>query len=213
MLLQISFDIPDLEKAISIARQVHEFADILEVGTPLIYAHGTHAIKRFTEEFPKKQILADSKIVDRGKESAELLRNTDCHWITVMAGTSKSVIHATASSARASTTKVMLDLIDSPEYGQSALEAKNLGVDAILLHESYDGDQTLTFLDRWDMIRGNTELPIFIAARVSRLNFDDIMRLNPDGIIIGKAIIESQNPRQEAEFFYNAIKRLPVTTL
>ncbi len=68
MKLQISFDLIDLDKAIAIGEQVAQYADIIEVGTILIYHHGTLAIERFKEAFPDKTILADTKIVDRGKE-------------------------------------------------------------------------------------------------------------------------------------------------
>ena len=68
MKLQISFDLIDLDQAIAIGSRVAQYADIIEVGTILIYHHGTDAVKRFKELFPDKIILADTKIVDRGKE-------------------------------------------------------------------------------------------------------------------------------------------------
>lgn len=207
MQLQISFDLTDLDKAIEIAQQVHEYTDILEIGTLLIYAHGSSAVKRFAQTFPDKTILADTNIVDHGKESAQLFAQVERSWITVMAGTPKNVIHAACTAAHKGNIKVMLDLIDSREYGQSALEAKNLGADAILVHEAYDSEQSLVFLDKWELIRGNTDLPIFITARINRDNIQDIIRIKPDGIVLSKAIVEAEDPKTEAEFFYELIKK------
>ena len=207
MKLQISFDLTDLEKALSIAQHVTPFADILEIGTLLIYAHGIRAIEQFRATFPNATLLADTKIVDRGKECATFFASAQSNWISVMAGTNKNVIHAVCSTAKESGMQVMLDLIDSKEYGQSSLEAKNLGVDALLLHEPYIiTQQPLAFLDQWDQIRSNTDLPIYISAHINRENIDDIIKVKPEGIIVGRAITESDDPRSQAEFFYTICK-------
>jgi len=202
MKLQISFDMPDLEKAIEISRQVSPYCDILEINTILIYAHGIAVLKKFRELFPDKIILADSKIVDRGKDITTLLGTTPIDWITVMAGTDKSVIHAACTTARSLNKKIMLDLIDSNPPDQSALEAQSLGAHALLFHGTRNEDESNTFLEKWDMIRGNTTLPIFVTANISRENIDSIIKIRPDGIIIGSAITNASNPAQEAQFFY-----------
>ena len=73
--------IPDLEKSLAIAAQVHEFADILEIGTLLIYAHGVQAVDRFRQAFPQATLFADTKIIDRGKESSLLFTKAKSNWI------------------------------------------------------------------------------------------------------------------------------------
>ncbi len=208
MKLQISFDLIDLDKAIAIGSEVAQYADIIEVGTILIYHHGTAAVERFKSEFPDKIILADTKIVDRGKEVAELFASAGADWITVMAGTSHHVIHATTTAAHNANVKVMLDLIDSDSVGQSALEAKNLGADALLFHQPYSETESLTFLDKWDMIKGNTSLPIFVSAKINRDNVDKIAALRPDVIIVGLSITDSAQSAQEAEYFAQLVGKL-----
>lgn len=207
MKLQISFDLIDLEKAIAIGSEVAQYADIIEVGTILIYYHGIVAIRKFKEAFPDKVILADTKIVDRGKEIAELFAQAGADWITVMAGTSQHVIHATTTAAHNANVKVMLDLIDSNTVGQSALEAKNLGADALLFHQPYSETESLLFLDKWDMIKGNTQLPIFVSAKINRNNVDKIMALAPDVIVVGLSITDAQDSAHEAHYFANLVSR------
>ena len=202
MKLQISFDMTNLENALSIAQDIQEYADILDVGSLLLFAHGIKALERFREQFKDKTISADTKIVDRGKDSAHLFSKAHSDWITIMAGTNKNVIHAACTAAHENGTKVMMDMIDSCEFGQSALEAKNLGVDALLMHQPYDVEEPLVFLDKWEMIRGNTNLPIFISTRIGRDNIEDILKVNPDGIILGRTITDAENPKEEAQFFY-----------
>jgi 3-hexulose-6-phosphate synthase len=208
MKLQISFDLIDLDKAISIGSKVAQYADIIEVGTILIYHHGTNAIKQFKEAFPDKVILADTKIVDRGKEVVELFADAGADWITVMAGTSSNVIHATTTAAHNANIKVMLDLIGSDSVGQSALEAKNLGADALLFHQPYSESESLVFLDKWDMIKGNSNLPIFVSAKINRENVDKIVSLGPDGIVVGLSITEADDSALEAQYFAELIDKL-----
>lgn len=208
MKLQVSFDVTNLEDALQCATQVAPYCDVLEVGTLLIYHYGIEAIKKFKQSFPEKVILADTKIVDRGKQAAKLMSTAGPDWVTVVAGTSKNVIHATCTAAKGMGMKVMLDLLDTNALGQSAMEAKNLGVDALLFHEPSDEASSLVFLEKWDMVKGNTDLPIFVSAKISRLNVEEIIKVRPDGIIIGTNIVEAENPAQEAQFYHNLIRGL-----
>ena len=202
MKLQVSFDLTNLDKAIEIATKIGNFADVFEIGTILIYKHGINALEKFRETFPQKTLLADTKIVDRGKEIVPELAKTGIDWITVMAGTTPNVIHATCTEAKNNNLKVMLDLLDSSSPGQSAMEAKNLGADALLFHEPYDEQESTIFLDKWDMVKGNTSLPIFVSAKIKRETIEEIIKLHPHGLVIGKSITEAANPAAEAQFFY-----------
>ncbi len=207
MKLQVSFDSLDLDKSIDIAMKIVNYADIVEVGSLLVYKYGTKAIETFKNHLPKTSLLADIKIVDRGKDAANLMINSGADWVTVVAGTSKEVIHAVCTEAHNVNKKVMLDLIDSSSPGQSALEAKGLGVDAILFHQTYDENQSLLFLDKWDMVKGNTTLPIFISAKITRESVEKIIQFNPDGLVIGRSIVQAEDPVQEAKFFYDLCHR------
>lgn len=97
--------------------------------------------------------------------------------------------------------KIMLDLIDASSLGQAALDAKSLGVDALLFHKPANEDAELTFLDRWDMVRGNTPLPVFVSAPVTRENIHDIIAIRPSAVVIGAAIIEASDPKAEAAYY------------
>lgn len=207
MKLQIAFDMTDLDKAISIATEVEQYADILEVGSLLIYKHGDKAIRKFKETFPNKAILADAKIIDRGKEATILFAQAGADWITVMAGSGKNVIYAASTAAHELGKKIMLNLNDSSSLGQSALEAKSFGADALIFHKPSEDDTQLTFLDKWDMVKGNTQLPVFISASITRETINDMININPAGIILGKSITQAENPRTEIAYFHDLINK------
>jgi 3-hexulose-6-phosphate synthase len=201
MKLQISFDLTDLQKAIDIALQVAPHADILEVGSLLLYKYGTQSIETFRKTFPNATILVDAKISDRAKEAVKTLVSAGADWITVMAGTTQNVIHSACTTAHELNKKIMLDLLDASSLGQSALEAKGLGVDALLFHTPHDEETSLMFLDKWDIVRGNTPLPIFISGKISRDIINRFIAIKPDGIIVGKSIIDAANPEEEVQFY------------
>jgi 3-hexulose-6-phosphate synthase len=201
MKLQVAFDFIDLEKALAVAAEIENYADIMEIGSLLIYKHGDKAVKQFREKFPQKALLADAKIVDRSKDSVTLFAQAGADWITVMAGTGKNVIHTACTAAHELGKKIMLDLIDASSLGQSALEAQSLGVDALLFHKPSDGNEHFVFLDRWDMVKGNTQLPVFVSTNVTRETIAEALAIKPAGIVIGRAITHAEDPAAEAAYF------------
>lgn len=207
MKLQISFDTPNLEHALDIASRVADNCDILEVGTLLIYSYGMTAIEQFKQKFPRKVIMADSKIIDRGKDAVSLFAQAGADWMTVMSGTSKQVIHSACSSAANANKKIMLDLVDSSSMAQSAMEAKNLGAHALLFHQPADEQETLVFLDKWELIKGNASVPVYISAKINRESIEHILALKPEGVVIGKAITAAEDPALEAQYYYELCSR------
>ena len=205
MKLQISFDSMLLEESIEKARQIVQYADIIEVGTLPILKHGSKAVQQFREAFPQSVIFADTKIVDRGRDVASLFVQAGADWVSVMAGTSKEVIQGVCAKAHDMGKKVMLDMLDTNSAGQKALEAKSLGIDAIMFHQLYNQNDSALFLEEWSMIQGNTNVPIFISSKTG-LDLEQITSLNPYALVIGNPITEATNLVGQAQFFYDICK-------
>lgn len=205
MKLQVAFDMADLDQALSIAQQVEAYGDMFKLGTILLSAYGVEAIKKFKEVFPKKAIVADAKIVENSKEAITLFAQAGADWITVMAGAPKAVIHTACTIAHELHKKVILDLLDAHSLGQSALEAKSLGADALMFERSNDPEQTGSFQERWEMVHGNTQLPIFISAQITQENVQEVKALAPHTIIIGRAITLAPSPAEEAKLLHQLI--------
>lgn len=204
MKLQIAFDLTDLDKALSIAKSVDKYCDIFEIGSLLLYKYGENAVKEFRNQFPDKQLVVDAKIVDRPKELITLLSQAGADSITILAGAGRPTIHTATSIAHELGKKIILDLVDANSLGQSALEAKSLGIDALLFNRSED--EQVLFLDKWEMVKGNTQVPVFISAHISRENIADILSVGATTIIISSSITKAENPEEEAAYFSNIIK-------
>lgn len=205
MKLQIAFDLFDLKQCLKIAKQVESYADRFEIGAPLICKYGVEAIEAFRKQFPDKELLAETQIITHGKDITALCIESGADWVTVMAKSSEPVIHASCSSAQRKKKWVMLDLLNTRNLGQAAMNAEKLGVDALLFHTMCKSKSIIT-QDQWDIARGNSKLPIYIASEINKSNIDQVLKLKPNGIVIGKAITQAKEPKTEAEFFYNLCK-------
>ena len=205
MKLQVSFDFTDLDKAILIAKEISKYADIIEIGSTLIYLHGINAIKMFKENIQGKEIFADIKLVDRVEPIINAYCNAGAKSLSVLAGTSNNIIQNATKIAHDKNSYIALDFVDSPSLGQSAMDTDLLDVDRIIFHGPYELYNLEFLLEEWESISGNTKTPIFIAGGINKENINKILSLKPAGIIIGEAITKSQNPAKAAEFFKNLI--------
>lgn len=208
MKLQIALDLLDLQKCLDIAKTVEPYADSFQIGIPLLLKYGVHAIEEFQAAFPSKDIFAETQIMNHEQDIASMYLKAGATWISVMSGTSKEVIHSVASLANEKNKFVMMDLFNANSMGQSAMDAKKLGIDALLYQNMYNQENENDFaIEEWDDLRGNSKLPIYVRANINRDNIDFILSLKPDAIIIGKAITQAKNPAEEAEFFYNTVQK------
>jgi len=207
MKLQISYDFTNLSQAIEIAKKTAEFSDIIEIGTPLLISEGVKAISEFKQNFPTKPILADVKLVDRVSEIIPLIAKAGATHITMLYGTSNKVIQKAASTAHANGLKIVLDLINPETMGQAAHDAEILKVDYVLFHYPHDFEQVFSHLDQWEIVRGNTDLPVFVSGRIKKEHISEIMKLKPQGIVVGEGITRANDPIKEAEFFKAEISK------
>jgi 3-keto-L-gulonate-6-phosphate decarboxylase len=209
MKLQIEFDIADLDKALNIAKSVEKYCDFFQIGTLLLYKYGELAITSFKSEFQSKPLVIDAKITTKPKELINFLASIGADYITILGGIDRNTIHAATSTAHELGKKIILDLIDASYLGQIALEAKSLGVDALLFHKTEN--EPMLFLDHWEMVKGNTQLPILINGNVTRENIDQLLPVGASTIIVGSSITKAPNPEEEAIYFASIIKQQSIS--
>ncbi len=206
MKLQFTYNTPDLDQALQIAKQTAEYADILGVGSLLIIKEGVRALEAFRKEFPNKQLCSEIKITEKADQAVALMAQAGAHYITVLAGTFTTTIKKAVEAAKKFDVKVALDLLDAPSIGQSAMDAKTLGADIVVLHQQIDTTlETNGINDDWLNVKDNTKVPIFITGKVNQENFGEIIKLRPHGIMIGTAITKADNPAKAAHFFRSQI--------
>lgn len=201
MKLQISYNFTDLDQALDIARKTVDYADILEVGSLLIYKEGINAIRQFKTNFPQKPIFANVKISENIQSALTLLAQAGANIISILAGIPHNTIKKAADEAKKLDLTLVLDVIDIPDASQISLDAKQLGIDIILVHQPSIETDPVEFASQIQSIQANTKIPLFITGRIDRSNIQQIINLRPQGIAIGSAIIKADNPHQEAQYF------------
>ncbi|HBL98951.1 TPA: hypothetical protein DDZ86_04910 [Candidatus Dependentiae bacterium] len=205
MKLFISFNHVDLSDALRCAKVVAPFCQAFRIGPVLLTHYGLHALVAFREKFPDMPLISDTKILDHEQEMVWLIGPTRCTWVTVLAATHPHIIRAACIHAKEAGLLVMLDLLGPQNIGQQALDAERQGVSALVFHCIGQEEETDSFLDRWDLARSNTSLPIYASTGINRSNIVQVLQLNPDGIILGGAITESDDPAAEAAYFAGLI--------
>lgn len=201
MKLQITFNSTDLDEALRVALLVSPHTDTLILGTLLMQEAGILAVKKFKQAFPDHTVAVDAKVCDRAGQAITHLAQAGADAVSVLAGTSNDTIFQAVQAAQKYTIKITLDLLDAFSLGQSAMDGQHIGVDSLLFRRLHDASQGENLLDQWETTRGNTKLPIYIVGNINRSTIHRIIHLQPNGIIIGSAIVNANDPAAEAEYF------------
>ena len=64
MKLQLALDLVTIPEAIELIKEVEEYIDIVEIGTPVINKEGLKAVAEVKAAYPNLEVLADLKIMD-----------------------------------------------------------------------------------------------------------------------------------------------------
>jgi 3-hexulose-6-phosphate synthase len=206
MKLQITYNFPDLNQALEVANQTAEFADVIGIGSLLLYKEGVKAVKTFKSTFPNKEIFAEAKIIEKAPDAISMFAQAGASYISVLAGASHSTIKKAVEAAKLSDAKVALDLLDAHSIGQSAHDAKIMGVDMLIMNRlPHKPEEALEIESEWHSARENTNLPIFITGKIDKSNIQQIIDLKPQGIMVGSAITRASSPKQEAHYIQSLV--------
>lgn len=205
MKLQISYNFTQLTTALEVAKKTATYADIIEIGSSLLFAEGLRVVRAFQEQFPNKPICVDTKIIEAAQDVIKMGAYQGATYFTVLAGASSHVIKNSAMAAHGQRAMIMLDLIDAPSTGQSAMDASILEADYLLFHRTMPSLGIAELHDEWLQVKGNTTVPIFIAGKIDRASLIHFYNLKPAGMIIGNAITHADNPESEAQHFKSII--------
>jgi 3-keto-L-gulonate-6-phosphate decarboxylase len=207
MKLYVLLDHVEYEKNLAIAQNIEEYADAFMIGSLPLMRYGIQIVDDIRREFPRKILCVETKIVERPREIVSLASQNGADWISVMSGARTEVIHAAASKAHDLGKKVVLDLMGIQSSGQEALEAASLGVDALCFTYNKKNGDPKDLIESWQMIKGNTTLPIFFSGVSDQFLLPYIITIDPVVVILGKVITEHVDPRKEIQLFKEALQQ------
>jgi 3-hexulose-6-phosphate synthase/6-phospho-3-hexuloisomerase len=163
-IVQISLDLTSLDEALRTARiAVDAGVDWLEAGTPLIQAHGLHAVERLRQAFPDHPIVADLKIMDGGYLETEMAAKAGANLVVVMGRAHEATIRKCVEAGKKYGAKVMGDNLAADDRVACARWMESLGVDFIVHHIGYDERRLvkgLSPMDELDAVVAAVSVPV-----------------------------------------------------
>jgi len=208
MLLQLAIDQPD---ALDVARRVADLVDIVEVGTPLLKRLGLASISTVRDIAPDVPVLADTKTVDGGRLEAEMVFQAGATFMTVLAWADPATVDAALAVAETHGTFVVFDTVVG---GMGRLEATGPRSARGWMVAIHSG------LDRLERTRASMSdvraqaaslrargYGVAVAGGIDPINLAHYVELEPDVIVVGRAITAATDPRGVAEWMRSKLTR------
>ena len=197
MKIQVALDIPNKDEALKIAKQVAPYADIIEIGTPLLKAEGLKVIKEMKREFPYLLILADTKTMDVGALEAKIVFDAGADIMTVCAQAELETIESAITQAKNQDKKVMVDFIGVKEKISRGKEIEPLLPDYFSFHIAIDiqSSKGISFSEIEKFCK-SFSVPIAIAGGLKPKDIKYLIPFSPEILIFGSYITKSKNPKE-----------------
>ena len=138
-IVQVSLDLTSIEDAVRMAAiAVEAGADWLEIGTPLVLAEGTRAVRTLRKEFPDHPLVADLKVMDGGYGETRLYADAGADAVVVMGRAHDATIERVSEAAAEFGLLVMGDDMGALDYAEEARRLERLGAGMIIHHIGHD---------------------------------------------------------------------------
>jgi len=197
-LLQVALDFVDLHRAIKVAKEAVEGGvDILEVGTPLIKSEGVRAISEIKKILPSNiKILADMKTMDVGRIEVEMAAKSGANIVGILGVADNETIKEAIEAAKNYGCEIIVDMIEVKDVIKRVKEVLDFGPNYIGLHipidEQMKGNINFDFVKE---VKKFCPLPISVAGGINSENVVDAVNAGADIIVVGGAIIKSEDAR------------------
>ena len=200
MLLQIAFDKPE---HLALLPQMKAFADIIEIGTPVLKRFGVSAIATARELCPDIMVLADTKTVDGGQLEADMVFGAGAAFMTVLSCASPATHEAVGRRAAAFGATVVVDTITEsgkvellPPY---AVFPESYGYVAV--HSPTDarlaGDTSTSHIEAVRKMHARGFL-VSLAGGIGPDTLQAVIAVEPEIVVVGSAITEAASPKEIA---------------
>jgi 3-hexulose-6-phosphate synthase len=137
--LQVAMDVLDLASALTLANQVSEHVDILELGTPLVKSVGIGAVSAIKAAHPDKLVFVDLKTADAGELEAALAFEAGADLVTVMGVADDDTVRGAVAAGRKYGKRVVADMIGVVDARVARIrEVAALGVAFVEIHAGLD---------------------------------------------------------------------------
>lgn len=214
MKLQVALDVASLGDALTLARQVAEYVDILELGTPLIKSEGVSAIGAIKSAHPDKLVFADLKTADAGELEADLAFAAGADVVTVMGTADDDTISGAVAAGKKAGRKVVADMITVVDGRVKRIrEVSELGVDFVEIHAGLDEQARPNYSIEALLVDGREAgVPFSIAGGVSVHTIASVKDAGAEVAVVGGSIYSADDPAAAAKALREAAGLPPTTS-
>ncbi len=212
--LQVALDTETLEEALTLARQLEPYADIIEAGTPLIKAEGIRAVTALKKAFPKKKVCADIKTSDAGYYEVRMAAKAGADIITVLADAHNETLEEALRAAQEFKVEIMADLIVSKRPVSRladiiGIRHEKTGLHYVLVHSGFDRQRArkspLTDLIMCSRLRDRPRMAVAGGLHLDTIK--QVLEFPVDIVIVGGGICRSGKPVEAATAIRKAIQQ------
>lgn len=192
-IVQISLDLTSLAEAVETAAiAVEAGVDWLEAGTPLLLAHGLHAVETLRTRFPDHPIVADLKTMDGGYLEAEMMAKAGASFVVVMGRAHEATIRRVVDAGREFGIQVMGDNLAADDRVSNARWMEKLGVDIVIHHIGYDERRMihgLSPMDELDEVVRAVKVPVQAVGGLSLRQAIECPRHGAPLVVLGAPLV------------------------
>lgn len=208
MELQLALDLVNIQEGIELVKQVEEYVDIVEIGTPVVINEGLRAVKEMKEAFPSLKVLADLKIMDAAGYEVMKASEAGADIITILGTAEDMSIKGAVEEAKKQGKKILVDMIAVKDLAGRAKELDAMGVDYICVHTGYDlqavGKNSFEDLHTIKSVVKNAKTAI--AGGIKLETLPEAIKEQPDLIIVGGGITGQTDKKAAAAKMQQMIK-------
>ncbi|MCX7940768.1 MAG: 3-hexulose-6-phosphate synthase [Elusimicrobiota bacterium] len=215
-LLQVALDFVDLHRAVKTVKEIIDAGvDIIEVGTPLIKSEGVRAISEIKKLLsPNIKIVADMKTMDVGRIEVEMAAKAGAHIVGILGVADDETIKEAIEAAKNYGCEIIVDMIEVKDVISRVKEVLRFGPSYIGLHIPIDEQMKGSI--KFDVVREVKKicpLPVSIAGGINSDNVVDAVEAGADIIVVGGAIIKSQDAKVATQQIKTAmLKKMRIKT-
>ena len=214
MKLQLTVDHGKRHEVIRIVDELAEHVDIVEIGYPQMMTFGLGLIEEIHAAHPDLCICVDAKVFHGGTGVTTRAFEAGAGIVTVLSAAPDPVIVKMVEKAKEYGGKIMCDMsAPARSFAKRTAEVDELGVDYVAVHTGYvpEYDYDLETHRRWftpkikplDLAkvarRNLRHAELALGTGINEGNIRDVMKLDPEIIMVGRAIFDTDDHVMAAE--------------
>lgn len=194
MKFQLALDVRSMDEAKEMLDAAGDYADLIEVGSPLVMAEGMNAVKYVRERYPDKPILADCKIMDASAYMVPKAAEAGANIVTVLAVAHDFTLQEHVRVCHELGLKAAADLIQIPT---DKLEAKmeelvDFGFDYFFMHapsEALRPTEPLQITRIKKMLKVIPHEQLCIAHSLDYAKLEQVLAFKPEYTVVSLPIM------------------------